>query len=256
MTETNAATTEIIAVASGKGGTGKTLLGACLGYALVRAGHRVLFVDADPGTDGLSLLLLGPKGIQEIAAFEQNNTFRGLLSASKAKQAMQPKPRRIERSGANDHGVAYTALISGKGLYGEAAIDADTQVVPDLSRAEFRSAILELFQGLRSQGEYDFVIVDTRGGFAFESTDVCAAADSFILVTDPDYTSFHQDRNLVAHISAAAKAMKTKTLLRAVLVNRAVEGEEKSFRLELEKEFPIRYTDTYAMPLDLDALKP
>ena len=42
---------EIIAVTSGKGGTGKTLVSACLGYALSRAGHRVLMVDADIATD-------------------------------------------------------------------------------------------------------------------------------------------------------------------------------------------------------------
>lgn len=255
MTERAANPPEIIAIASGKGGTGKTLIAACLGYALTRAGHRVLLVDADPGTDGLSLLLLGPRGIQYATSFGSENTFRGVLETFAKTGQLSFAPRRIERSGDGDHGVAYTALISGKGLYGEVAIDAASTVVPDLTRARFREALIALFGALRAQRDYDYVVVDTRGGFAFESTDVCAAADSFILVTDPDYTSFHQDRNLVAHISAAAKAMSTKTVLRAAIVNRAVDGDEKSFRLELEKEFPIRFTDTFAIPLDLDALK-
>jgi len=60
-TASDATRTEIIAVASGKGGTGKTIILASLGYALQQSGHRVLFVDADTATDGLSLFLLGPQ---------------------------------------------------------------------------------------------------------------------------------------------------------------------------------------------------
>src|SRR5258706_9007148 len=71
--------TEVIAIASGKGGTGKTLIAASLGYALTRAGHRVLMIDSDTGTDGLSLFLLGPKGIESIKTFNEMNTFRGIL---------------------------------------------------------------------------------------------------------------------------------------------------------------------------------
>jgi MinD-like ATPase involved in chromosome partitioning or flagellar assembly len=244
---------EIIAVASGKGGTGKTLLAACLGYALGRAQHRVLLIDADPGTDGLSLFLLGPKGMDQARSFGSQETFRGVLNEFRATGQLRMNPRRINRSAKSDHGADYVALISGEGLYGD--FDPSVSAVPDLDNATFRKAITALFVHLRSSFEYDYVVVDTRGGFAFESTDVCAAADSFILVTDADYTSFYQDRNLVSRISAAAKSMETKTLLRAILVNRAVEGEETSFRLQLEKEFPIRYIDTFAIPLDLEALK-
>ena len=44
-----------------------------------------------------------------------------------------------------------------------------------------------------------------EGGFAFESTDVCALADSFIVVTEPDVTSFYQDRNLLRRIGDAGR---------------------------------------------------
>ena len=40
--------TEIIAIASGKGGSGKTLITVSLGYALVVSGLRVLLIDVDP----------------------------------------------------------------------------------------------------------------------------------------------------------------------------------------------------------------
>ena len=46
----------IIAVASGKGGVGKTLITASLAVSLQRHGHRVLAVDADMGLRNLDLM--------------------------------------------------------------------------------------------------------------------------------------------------------------------------------------------------------
>ena len=47
----------IIAIASGKGGTGKTTLTANLGIALSRLGKKVLLIDADVAMANLSLIL-------------------------------------------------------------------------------------------------------------------------------------------------------------------------------------------------------
>ena len=108
-------------------------------------------------------------------------------------------------------------------------------------------------------------MVDTRGGFAFESTDVCALADSFIVVTEPDITSFYQDRNLISRISHAAKELESPSLLRGIIVNKATDAlqrEDKpyldnlevSFRNELVKEFPIKFHETHPVPVDIEAL--
>jgi cellulose biosynthesis protein BcsQ len=189
---------ELIAFASGKGGTGKTLMASCLGYALIRAGHRVLMIDADPATDGLSLFLLGPRGVGQTSEFVEANTFTGILQNFHSQGEIECQPRRINRTGTDkegDHGIAYDALISGRGLYGDEP--RGRLAVPDLDQQVFRQAVSKLFSHIRAAAQYDYVIVDTRGGFAFESTDVCALADSFIVVTDPDITSFYQDRNLL-----------------------------------------------------------
>src|SRR5262245_22186279 len=47
----------VIAVASGKGGVGKTNVGANLGVALARAGQRVCVLDADLGLANVDVLL-------------------------------------------------------------------------------------------------------------------------------------------------------------------------------------------------------
>ena len=260
---------ELIAFASGKGGTGKTLMASCLGYALIRAGHRVLMIDADPATDGLSLFLLGRDGMRQVGAFSDLNTFGGALREFQKTGVMKCEPRSIHRVGSDeqgDHGISYQAIISGKWIYGDEPASSDTLVVPDMDRATFRKAVAQLFASIKASDQYDYVIVDTRGGFAFESTDVCALADSFIVITEPDVTSFYQDRNLVKRISDAAKQVDSRPLLRSIIVNKASEGDSKdgnidlqklevSFRLELEKEFPVKFLDTHPVPIDIEAFK-
>jgi MinD-like ATPase involved in chromosome partitioning or flagellar assembly len=257
---------ELIAFASGKGGTGKTLMASCLGYALIRAGQRVLMIDADPATDGLSLFLLGPRGMNQVSDFTEENTFTGILRIFQSRSEVIFEPRRINRAGsdpATDHGVLYDAVISGKGLYGD--ISPKATALPDLDQNMFRAAVAAVFSKIREAAQYDYVLVDTRGGFAFESTDVCALADSFVVVTDPDVTSFYQDRNLVKRVSAAAEQLGSRPVLRSIIVNRATEGHqdghvdldklEVSFRLQLEREFPVKFSDTHPIPADIEVLR-
>jgi hypothetical protein len=220
-------------------------------------------IDGDPATDGLSLFLLGPQGMDQVKSFSDENTFVGALERFKAIKSAKFQARSIHRRGEGDHGVTYEALISGRGLYGDKAFMG--QVVPDLNQATFRDAIKDLFRPLRERGEYDYVLVDTRGGFAFESADICALADSFIIVTEPDNTSFYQDRNLYSSIAAAAAEMNSPSLLRAIIVNKSVDSVsqvgvpyldtlETSFRNELVREFKVTYRETYPVPVSLDAL--
>lgn len=241
---------EVIAIASGKGGTGKTLIGASLGYALTFSGHRVLMVDTDTATHGLSLFLLGPKGAAHISQFAGENTWTGAL-----RSGTPPVPHTIRRDlgGETDHGVSYKAVVSAQGVYGDEPF-IESAFHPE--REGLRKVLRSFLAGLRSRGEYDYVLIDTRGGFSFESTDVCALADSFIVVTEADLTSLYQDRNLVRLIDKAAGELGTRPLLRSILVNRATDGKEELFRLALEREFPpVKFDQTHAIPLDVEALK-
>lgn len=262
--------TEIMAISSGKGGTGKTLIAACLGYALQQSGHRVLMIDGDPGTDGLSLMLLGPDGKDAISDFPIQSTLYGVLQAYAETGEIEFEPHPVNRR--EDHGVIYQSLISGRGIYGDrpdVPRAFEDQVVPRLEAGAYFRAVGELYAQLREQEEFDYVVVDTRGGFSYESTGLCALADSFIVVTEADDTSFYQDRNLVDRIDAVASALarnektasdrriKTQPVLRGIIVNKATQGDEKDFRRELVREFrpKLKLEDTFAVPLDVRAIE-
>jgi MinD-like ATPase involved in chromosome partitioning or flagellar assembly len=276
--------TEIICVCSGKGGVGKTLFASCLGYALTRAGLRVLMIDGDLATDGLSLFLLGPEGKDHMESFTPANTLAGVINQYSATGKLEYEVRQVYRNGPHDHGVIYDALISGRYLYGQefvtpnlssssnANVDQRTSqpglnAMPSVERRTFQSAVRQLFDMLRGRGEYDYVVVDTRGGFSFESTDLCALGDSFLVVVEADPTSFYQTSNLVQRIDEAAGEAGSKSVLRGFLINKAVDGlpesgeldlskVEWSFRNALIRQFPIlKYSDTYPIPADLQVLQ-
>ena len=48
---------KVIAITSGKGGTGKSTICVSLGAALVKRGYRVLLIDCDSGMRGLDIML-------------------------------------------------------------------------------------------------------------------------------------------------------------------------------------------------------
>ena len=135
--------TEIIAFSSGKGGTGKTLVATCLGYALKKTGLRILMVDTDIATDGLSLYLLGDSGVDQAENIPLDSTFVGILQQfnEKRDREFQCKPWRINRSAKDDHGVNYEAIISRKRLYGDRFENSWGVVNMQLDQAVYRHTI-------------------------------------------------------------------------------------------------------------------
>jgi len=253
---TSAQRTEVIVFCSGKGGTGKTSLISALGFALRTSGHRVLFVDADRATDGLSLFVLGPEGRDQLASFEPASTFTGLLEEVERTGTMQPQPRTVHRT--RDHGLSYDVIISDRFLYGDSPLSSPTgaaSIDRQFQRAAFQRGVQAFFESIRAGGDYDYVLVDSRGGFSFESTDVAAAGDSFVVVTEATFTNFYQDRNLVDRISEAAEAMGRQAVLRGIIINKSTEPGEASYRNELVREFGIGFEDTYPVAIDLEALR-
>jgi len=265
---------EIVSVASGKGGTGKTIILASLGYALQKSGNRVLFIDSDSATDGLSLFILGPRGWEGRSDFKPQNTLLDFLTTYEQgpQSGRLVVPFKANRGRQDDHGQFYNIVLSRRGLYGDVNDDALHSAAPQSTRESFRNGLRELFKWLRGTDQWNYILVDTRGGFDFQTTDVCALSDSFFVVTEPDHTSFNQDKSLIFRITAAAKDLSCKPLLRGIIVNKATEYPatdkdselgihrvdldpvEPSFRTLLVEQFGIRYEDTHPIPLDIKAV--
>jgi septum site-determining protein MinD len=139
----------VIAIASGKGGTGKTTVTANLGIALSKLGKKVLLVDADVAMANLSLIL-----------------------------GMQSSPITLHDVLLGEAQV-HDAIYDGP---------SGLQFIPSgLSLDNYKRVDSERMAGLISQlnEKYDFILLDAAAGIEKNVLSALSAAQETLLVTMP-----------------------------------------------------------------------
>lgn len=181
----------VIAVASGKGGVGKTWFSITLSHALARAGKKVLLFDGDLGLANIDVQLgLMPKR-------DLNDVIRGRLGLDKVIQPF--------KEGGFD-------IIAGRS--GQASLSA----LPSQRLTMLRDQILDV------ANEYDIVILDLGAGVDRTVRMLSASAMRTLLVTTDEPTSL---TDAYAFIKLGSAAGMSKNV--GVIVNQATnqaEGEK------------------------------
>ena len=181
----------VIAVASGKGGVGKTWFSITLSHALARSGKKVLLFDGDLGLANVDVQL----GL--MAKRDLNDVIRGRLSLDKVIQ-------RYEEGGFD--------IIAGRS--GQASLSA----LPSQRLAMLRDQLLEVAE------KYDVVIIDLGAGVDRTVRMMSASATRTLLVTTDEPTSL---TDAYAFIKLGNAAGMSKNV--GIVVNQApsnVEGEK------------------------------
>lgn len=181
----------IVAVASGKGGVGKTWFSISTAHALARMGKRVLLFDGDLGLANVDVQLgLMPKR-------DLNDVIRGRLSLDKVVQEYE--------EGGFD-------IIAGRS--GQASLSA----LPSQRLALLRDQLLDL------ANDYDVVICDLGAGVDRTVRMLSASATRTVLVTTDEPTSL---TDAYAFIKLGNAAGMSKYV--SIVVNQAssiTEGEK------------------------------
>lgn len=150
-----ASNTRVIAVTSGKGGVGKTMLTVNLALLMAEMGKRVLVVDADLGLANVDVMLGLPSarhiGHLMLADFSAHDV-------------------------AADGPLGIRVISGGSGL----------RELADAS-AEDRRSLLEKLSAYYRQ--FDYVLLDTSPGIGEDVVDFLRHADEVLLVTTPEPTS-------------------------------------------------------------------
>jgi len=144
-----------MAVGSGKGGVGKTMVSVGLSYALVRRGYRVLIVDADLGLANVDL---------QIGVDPQFTLQDVVFGKCTVEDAVIPVP----------NGPDVLAAASGS---------------PEL--VDMGSARRQMFvdQLVKFAGRYDFFVIDVGAGIGQNVTAFLAAAPEALVVVANEPTS-------------------------------------------------------------------
>ena len=144
----------VIAVASGKGGVGKTNIAANLAIALRALGSSVILVDVDIGLANADVIL-------GVKVRQGANLHNVLIRKIAVEDALTPAPGGIE-------------LLAGS---------MGTKMVSNLDLDQ-RTFLLACFKKLTASA--DFVIVDTGAGISRNVIEFAVMADQLIVVTGPE----------------------------------------------------------------------
>lgn len=158
----------VLAISSGKGGVGKTVLAINLALALQKRGQRVGLLDADLGTANIDVLLnLTPR-------YTLANLLRG---ESTLPDTLVKGPEGL-------------LILPGGSAVPELA---------DLDEARFRSLYAQL---AHLDAQVDLILIDTGAGLSRRVTSFLLAAQEIILVTTPEPHAITDAYALVKVISA------------------------------------------------------
>jgi flagellar biosynthesis protein FlhG len=185
----------VIAVASGKGGVGKTNLAVNLGLVLARRKLRVVLLDADLGTANADILL----GIQP-----RYHLHHVVTGQKKLSEVIVEAPFGLQ------------VIPGGSGL-------------PDMADMPARDREILLHNLLVLDGAIDLLLIDTGAGVDRRVVQFVQAAGEVVIVTTPEPTSITDAYALIKVLSNSRSPIDIKLVVNAV--RRRGEGEATARKL-------------------------
>lgn len=163
----------VICFASAKGGSGKTVTCSSFGHILVHLGKKVLLIDTDAATNGMSLLFLGNSKSQSLILGTRGETGTevrlGLFEAAEDDGAVEP---------------SIFPITDGLDMLPATYVTKQTDRVDPFLMGQL---LKESIQKLRP--EYDYILLDCQAGTDQFALNTIENADHVVIVTEYDYIS-------------------------------------------------------------------
>ncbi|HIZ55669.1 MAG TPA: P-loop NTPase [Firmicutes bacterium] len=156
----------VIAVTSGKGGTGKTSFCCYAGQALAELGYRTVILELDFGLRGLDLML----GMQDRVVYDLGDVFSGGCDVSKALIPVDFQPNLVIMAASS-----FT------------------------ERSPSAEEIASLCAALRPC--YDYILLDMPAGIGF-TRKIEGAADLTLIIVTPDPVCIRDGNRMVLELGA------------------------------------------------------
>jgi flagellar biosynthesis protein FlhG len=193
----------VVAIASGKGGTGKSFVSTSLAVGLHRAGHRTTLVDCDFGL-ACDHLLLGVKPGTHL-----QHVVQGRLPVGDV---------RVQ----TEHGPGLVPGVTGV---------RQMKQLQDHEMRQFGEALGQL------AAEDDCVLLDTGAGLSPQTVLTLCAADHVVLVTQPEIAAL---TDAYAVLKTLAQVRSDVSL--SVIVNRVIEDGHGEATFEKLQDVAARNT--------------
>lgn len=158
----------VIAVASGKGGVGKTTIVANLGIVLALAGKSVCVVDGDIGLNNLDMVV----GIENQIVFDLVDC---LLGKCRTEQALVP--------------VEFVPRLF---------------VLPCVKRVDYKGLSIQTFESIvhKLSSQFDFVLIDCPAGIGSGLSFALSGASEVMVVITPHLSSIRDSSKTIGQIKS------------------------------------------------------
>ena len=241
----------VVAFVSGKGGTGKTTLTANFAVELASASrarrgeileskNRVLVIDNDYATGGASYLLAGGERLRsggESSMIRPTSCFYDCYANHIPPNQVTPLRLLFEDKTAGEFqvDVLLNSLAWWRApLPGSISEDEQPEIVLEPHAEGFIDRnLLPYYEALmvRFRQEYDYIIIDSRGGADTRASVAAVIADSIVIVTEPGDVAGKQDMSFVHSLRSLAQQIGRSVGGVSVIYNRVL-GSERDQRKE------------------------
>jgi septum site-determining protein MinD len=220
-TSTENSSPRFIAILSGKGGTGKSIITASMGCLLARCGFKTLLVDVDLFTGGLTFYCL--------AAYPRNIDYalQELFLAPRPDE--YSSPRNGPPDGSFPRSLAVPNEFARGNLFLLPAHSRRVRPKSELALSpKFRdvsSFAISLAQGLEAtqkDQKFDYILLDTRGGTDVTSVSTALVAGAYILVTEADKTSWDVGEVLLRTVDEQSEINRMGAQMLGFVINKNV----------------------------------
>ena len=216
MTSKISTTARVTAVASGKGGVGKTNISVNLAVAMAKAGRRALLVDCDMGLANAGILM----------GLDTNWTLADVLARHcELGDIVQPGPG----------GVCLVPGHSGTGT---------GSTLSDRERNQLIEALREEAKG------FEEIVIDTGSGIGSEGLSLVAAADTILVVLVPEPTSFMDAYAIVKGLAVGHGRTAFSIVTNMVESDEAGRELFDHFRAVIGRFLDVRLTHVGSIPQD------
>lgn len=188
--------TRIIAVASGKGGVGKTNIATNMAIGFARVGKKVVLMDADLGLANVNVVL----GI-----IPKYNLYHVIRKQKSMDEIMMD----------TDYGIRIVAGASGFAKIANLGEEERGNFIEELSHLE----------------NADVVIIDTSAGVSNNVLSFVAAADEVIIVTTPEPTAITDAYGIIKIIATEIDNLSLGLKLIVNRVKSVTEGKKVAERV-------------------------
>jgi cellulose biosynthesis protein BcsQ len=209
----------VLCFVSAKGGSGKTILAATTASLLMKADQRVVAIDTDFSTRGLSLYLLDTLTSARDPGLHPENCLADALLHGVPAERVTPLivPQR--------KGEFNIILPNSDFRRGGAPEDQLLRLGGDQADGlDFERRYFELLRAVcdRLRRTYDYIVIDTRGGYDYSSKVPAVLADGYVIVIEADPISVQQVLGLKTRIDQFAEEREIRSNHQGFIVNKAL----------------------------------